>query len=303
MRGETLVRVGERSLKLSNLDKVLYPAVGFTKGEVIHYYTRMAPAILPHLKDRPLTLLRYPEGVEGPYFYEKECPARHPVWLATTPVYGEHGRRDIVHFCVVNDLPSLIWIANLASLEYHVLLARADKITSPTAMVFDLDPGPGRNILDCARVALLIREFLEGLGLGGFPKTSGGKGLHLYVPLNISAGYEKTKSFARAVALLVEQQHPDWVTAMVRKEQRSGKVFVDWSQNSRHKSTVCVYSLRARERPYVSMPLQWEELERSLKKKDVSLLTFEADEALRRVEKLGDLFEPVLKLKQKLPLV
>ncbi len=300
MKDGTLVRIGKRSLKLTHLDKVLYPAAGFTKGEVIDYYTRAAPSMLPHLKDRPLTLLRYPDGVEGSYFFEKECPAGHPPWLASARIESGRGE-DPVNFCLVNDLPSLVWVANLASLEMHVLLARAEKIDSPTEMVFDLDPGPGADILDCARVALWLQECLETLRLKGFPKTSGGKGLHVYVPLNTPASYEKTKDFAEAAAGIVERRHPGAVTTNMRKDLRRGKVFVDWSQNSRHKSTVCVYSLRAREHPFVSTPLSWKEVEQAARKKKASLLTFEAGQVLSRIEKKGDLFSPVLELKQKLP--
>jgi bifunctional non-homologous end joining protein LigD len=292
------LRIGRRTVPVSNLDKVLYPSTGFTKGDVIHYYTEIATLLLPHLKDRPLTLKRYPNGVDAPFFYEKMCPSHRPDWVATARV--ETTSRP-VDFCVANDAATLVWVANLASLELHTLLSRTKDLNRPTMMVFDHDPGEGADILDCIRVAMHFRQMLEQFKLKSFAKTSGGKGLHLYVPLNSAVTFEETKSFSRAIAQLLEKEDPKRVTTNMRKDLRKGKVFVDWSQNDRHKTTVCVYSLRARTTPTVSAPVEWEELERAAKKKDAASLSFETRDVLKRVEKMGDLFEPILRTKQKLP--
>ncbi len=290
--------IGRRTVPVSNLDKILYPAARFTKGDAIHYYSEIAPVLLPHLKNRPLTLKRYPNGVDAPFFYEKMCPSHRPDWVATARV--ETTSRP-VDFCLANDAPTLVWVANLASLELHTLLSRKNDLDRPTMMVFDHDPGEGADLLDCIRVALRFRDMLEHFGLESFAKTSGGKGLHLYVPLNTPVTFEQTKSFSLAIAQLLEKQDPKHVTTNMRKDLRTGKVFVDWSQNDRHKTTVCVYSLRARTRPTVSTPVEWDELERALKKKDAASLAFETADVLKRVAKKGDLFEPILTLKQKLP--
>jgi bifunctional non-homologous end joining protein LigD len=292
------VRVGRREVSVSNLDKVLYPATGFTKGEAIAYYTRIAPVLMPHLKGRPLTLKRYPNGVEAEHFYEKMCPAHRPDWVATTRVQTTTRPID---FCVVEDAATLVWVANLASLELHTLLSRENDVTRPTMMVFDHDPGEGVGLLECIRVALKFRDMLARLGLESFAKTSGGKGLHLYVPLNTPVTFDQTKAFSHAIAQVLEREAPESVTTVMRKDLRRGKVFLDWSQNDRHKTTVCAYSLRARHRPTVSTPVEWEELERAAKKKDASGLVFETEDVLRRVEKKGDLFAPVLRVRQKLP--
>ncbi len=294
------VEIQGKHLKLSNLDKVLYPATGFTKGQVIDYYARIGPVLLPHLSGRPLTMKRYPDGVDAEYFYEKNAPAHRPEWVKTAPVWSRHNQRTI-QYILANDLPTLVWLANLASIELHPSLSLAKDIAIPTMMVFDLDPGPPANIVQCAQVGMWLREIFEHFGLQSFPKTSGSKGLQVYVPLNTSAGYDTTKSFAHALARLLEQQHRDAVVSEMKKEVRAGKVFIDWSQNDAHKTTIGVYSLRARERPTVSTPVKWEEVEQALKKKDVNLLVFEAPRALERVQKMGDLFAPVLKLRQKLP--
>ncbi len=295
-----VVEVEGKRLNLSNLDKVLYPAGGFTKGQVIDYYARIAPALLPHLKGRPVTMKRYPNGVESEYFYEKNAPKHRPDWVQTAPVWSRHNRRHI-NFLLVDDLPTLTWLANLASLEIHPSLALAKDINCPTMMVFDLDPGPPANIVQCCQVGLWLREIFEHWGLQCFPKTSGSKGLQVYVPLNTSTTYDITKPFAHALARLLEHDHPDMVVSDMKKEVRTGKVFVDWSQNDEHKTTVSVYSLRAREQPTVSTPVSWEEVEKALKKKDAALLVFEAPKVVERFEKLGDLHAPVLGLKQKLP--
>jgi len=295
---ETL-HVEGTSVPVSNLDKVYYPKAGFTKGEMLAYYIKIAPVLLPHLKDRPLTMKRYPNGVEAPFFYEKQCPRPKPPFVETTHVKRHH-KPGSIEFCLVNNLPTLIWAANLGDLELHTFLSRAPHVEKPTQIVFDLDPGAPANVVQCAQVALWIRQMLEGLGLECFIKCSGSKGLQLYIPLNTTTTYEETSPFAKAVAKTLENAHPDLVVSDMKKELRHGKVLVDWSQNSETKTTVSVYSLRAKEHPYVSMPLEWAEVERCLKKQDPGLVYFEADQALKRVEKLGDLFAPVLTLKQNL---
>lgn len=295
-----VVDVEGRHLSLSNLDKVLYPATGFTKGQVIDYYARIAPAILPHLAGRPVTMKRYPNGVDGEFFYEKNAPKHRPDWVQTAPIWSRHNRRHI-NYLKVEDLPTLTWLANLASLEIHPSLALADDIQCPTMMVFDLDPGPPANTVQCAQVGIWLHDIFSHWGLESFPKTSGSKGLQIYVPLNTPTTYEVTKTFALALAKLLEQEHRDLVVSEMKKELRTGKVFVDWSQNDEHKTTVSVYSLRAREHPTVSTPVTWDEVEAALKKRDASRLVFEAPDVLERFEKMGDLHAPVLRLKQKLP--
>src|SRR6267378_374929 len=300
MSAPTIVEVQGRKLSLTNLDKVLYPATGFTKGQVVDYYVRIAPYLLPHLAGRPLTMKRYPGGVEQEYFFEKNAPLHRPDWVKTAPVWSESNKRTI-NFLLANDLPTLVWIANLASIELHPSLSLASDIATPTMIVFDLDPGPPANIVQCAQVGLWVREIFDHFGLQSFPKTSGSKGLQIYVPLNTKTTYEQTKSFAHALARLLEHEHPDLVVSDMKKAVRTNKVFVDWSQNDQHKTTISVYSLRAREHPTVSTPVNWDEVEQALKKKDAVRLVFEAKDVLARVEKMGDLFEPVQKLKQKLP--
>jgi bifunctional non-homologous end joining protein LigD len=288
------VEVEGRRLKLSNLDKVFYPKVGFTKGQVIDYYRRIAPALLPHLHDRPLTLKRYPDGVEGQFFYEKQCPSYAPDWIETVAVQNKRK----IDYCLANDLSTLIWLANLADLELHTLLSRAADVLRPTMMVFDLDPGEPATIVECAQVGIALRDLFAGVGLDCYPKTSGSKGLQIYVPLNGKVTYDDTKPFAHAIATLLEKQLPKLVVSSMKKSIRGGKVLVDWSQNDDHKTTVCVYSLRARERPTVSTPVRWDEVENAKRPAD---LQFDADAVLERVSKHGDLFEPVLKQRQKLP--
>jgi bifunctional non-homologous end joining protein LigD len=299
MSADQIVEIEGKRLKLTNLDKVLYPAVGFTKGEVIDYYARIAPALIPHLKDKPLTLKRYPGGVDQQFFFEKNATKHRPDWVKTVPIWSEGNQRN-VNYILVNDVPTLIWIANLAAIELHPSLSLATDITCPRMMVFDLDPGPPANIVQCCQVAIWLRAIFEHFKLESFPKTSGSKGLQIYVPLNTKASYDETKPFAHALARLLENEHRDLVVSDMKKALRTGKVLVDWSQNDEHKTTISVYSLRARERPTVSTPLTWDEVERTLKKKDPSLLVFESHQVLERVEKLGDLFAPVLKLKQRL---
>ncbi len=299
-RTEQVVEIEGKQLSLSNLDKVLYPDVGFTKGQVIDYYVRIAPVLLPHLKGRPLTLKRYPNGVNGMFFYEKNCPEHRPEWVQTTPVWSE-GNNKTMHYCLAQDLPTLVWAANLADLELHTSLSLGKEITRPTAIVFDLDPGPPADIVLCCQVGLWVRDVFAHFGLESFAKTSGSKGLQLYVPLNTAVTYDQTKPFAHELARLLERQHPEQVVSDMKKALRTGKVLVDWSQNDDHKTTVNVYSLRAKDRPTVSTPVSWEEVEQCLKKADPNLLVFTSDQVLERVKKRGDLFESVLTLKQKLP--
>jgi len=296
----TVVEVGGEKLSLTNLDKVLYPGTGFTKGQVIDYYVRIAPALLPHLAGRPLTMKRYPGGVDQEYFYEKNAPKHRPDWVNTAPIWSEGNQRD-VNYIMVDGLPTLVWIANLASIELHPSLSLAKDIDCPTMTVFDLDPGPPANIVQCAQVAFWLKDVFDHFGLQSFAKTSGSKGLQIYVPLNTPTSYDETKPFAHALARLLEDEHRDLVVSDMKKSIRVNKVLVDWSQNDEHKTTIGVYSLRARERPTVSTPVTWEEVERTLKKKDPNLLVFEAKHVLERMEKMGDLFAPLLKLKQKLP--
>jgi len=297
---ETTVDIQGRHLKLSNLDKLMYPEVGFTKGQVIDYFVRIAPVLVPHLQGRPLTMKRYPGGVNDEFFYEKNCPKHRPDWVKTAPVWSG-GNNKWMQYCLVEDLPTLVWAANLASIELHTSLSLGKKIEQPTMLVFDLDPGPPANIVQCCQVGLWVRKIFEKLAMKSFAKTSGSKGLQVYVPLNTSVTYEQTKSFAKEIARLLEGAFPDQVVSDMKKALRTGKVFVDWSQNDQHKTTICVYSLRAKDRPTVSTPVTWKEVEQCLKKKDAELLVFTSDQTLARVEKHGDLFEPVLKLKQKLP--
>jgi bifunctional non-homologous end joining protein LigD len=295
------VDIGGRVLSLSNLDKVLFPRVGFTKGQLIDYYTRIAPAVLPHLRGRPLTLKRYPDGVEGQFFYEKQSPSHRPDWVRTAAVWSRHNSRTI-DFTLADDLATLVWLAQLGDLELHTSLALAVDVAAPTVLAFDLDPGPPATIVECAQVALDLREAFDHLGMAAFPKTSGSKGMQVYVPLNVAGiTYADTKPFALALAQLLERRRPELVVSDMKKSLRSGKVLVDWSQNDEHKTTVSVYSVRARERPTVSTPLRWEEVEAVLASGDPDALAFTTDDALARFAEHGDLFAPVLELEQPLP--
>jgi len=294
------VEVEGRRIALRNLEKVFYPEAGFTKGDVVDYYVRIAPALLPHLRGRPLTLKRYPEGVEGNFFYEKRCPRYRPAWLPTAAIWSEGNREDI-EYCVVNDLAALVWVASIADLELHTPLALARSFERPTALAFDLDHGPPADVLACCDVALLLRALMDRLGLASFPKTSGSKGLQVYVPLDGSATYDATKAFAHAVARVLERARPSLVVERMLKSLRGGKVLVDWSQNDRNKTTVCAYSLRARPRPTVSTPLRWSEVERAARSRRGDALVFEAKDVLARVTRHGDLFAPVLTVRQRLP--
>jgi len=299
-RTETELKVGGRTLVVSNLNKIFYPKAGFTKGQVIDYYVRISKWLLPHLKDRPLTLKRYPNGVEGEFFYEKRCPAHRPKWVKTASIWSE-GNKENINFCLANDLPSLVWAANMGDLELHTFLSRKNDPSRPTMMVFDLDPGPPADILNCVRVSFWLREIFDRLGLQSFAKTTGSKGLQVYVPLNTPVSFDDTKTFARTLAQLLTREHPNDVVYDMKKALRTGKVLVDWSQNDQHKTTICVYSLRAKERPTVSTPVTWPELEKVDGSGNKDALEFDSDMVLKRAEKLGDLFAPVLTLKQKLP--
>jgi bifunctional non-homologous end joining protein LigD len=296
------VDIDGRRLSLSNLDKVFYPETGFTKGQLIDYYTRVAPVLLGHLRGRPLTLKRYPDGVTGPFFYEKQSPRHRPDWVKVAPIWSRHNSRTI-EYTLADDLPTLVWLANLADLELHTSLAFATDVTAPTVVAFDLDPGPPATIVECAEVALRLREAFEHFGLEAFPKTSGSKGMQVYVPLNTPASYAQTKSFARGIAQVLERRQPELVVSDMKKSLRKGKVLVDWSQNDEHKTTVNVYSMRARERPTVSTPLRWEEVEGVLETREPETLAFTTDAVLARVAEHGDLFGPVIELEQELPTV
>ncbi len=300
MSNSQTIEIEGKTLTLTNLDKVLYPAAGFTKGQVIDYYARIAPVLVPQLAGRPLTLKRYPGGVDQEFFFEKNATKHRPDWVKTAPIWSEGNQRN-VNYILANNLPTLIWLANLAAIELHPSLSLAKNIGCPRMMVFDLDPGPPANIIQCCQVGFWLREIFEHFGLQSFPKTSGSKGLQIYVPLNTPTSYDMTKPFAHALARLLETDHKELVVSDMKKQLRVGKVLVDWSQNDEHKTTISVYSLRARERPTVSTPVKWEEVEQAFKKKDANLLVFEAEQVIKRVEKMGELFEPVLTLKQKLP--
>ena len=301
MAKQSFLELSGKQVKVYNLDKVFYPATGFTKGDVIDYYRDVSPVLLPHLKDRPISLKRYPEGVEGFFFYEKQCPSHRPDWVDTTRVSSRR-REGFIDYCVINDLPALVWAANLADLELHTFLHSAPKLEFPDFVAIDLDPGDPADIINCCEIALLLKKLFDRLALKSFPKTSGSKGLQIYVPLNNKrTGYDRTKAFARALAENLQAAHPDLVVSRMQKNLRRGKVLVDWSQNDEHKTTICVYSLRAKDHPTVSTPVTWKEVTEAKKNGDSGLLTFEARDVLKRIKRRGDIFEPVLTLKQKLP--
>ncbi|MDB6167426.1 MAG: hypothetical protein JWM88_290 [Verrucomicrobia bacterium] len=290
-----------REVKFSNLGKIFFPAAKFTKGDLVKYYIDVAPHILPHLRDRPVTLIRFPDGVQGEKFYEKNAPRFAPDWIETFAVARRHHEGSI-NYIVINDASALAWCANLAAIELHPFLHRIDDLACPTFVAFDLDPGEGADLLTCIRVGLLLKEITDQLGLETFPKVSGSKGLQLYVPLNTPTTYDATGAFAKAVAEMLEQKHPDLVVSQMAKVRRQGRVLIDWSQNSASKTTVCAYSVRGkRDKPFVSMPVMWDELKRLLKTRKTSALFFDPAAALKRLARTGDLFAPVLKLKQKLP--
>ena len=290
------VKVENRQLTLSNLDKVLYPEVGFTKGQVIDYYTRIAPVMLPHIKDRPLTFKRYPDGVDGKFFFEKNAPSHAPPWVRRVelPSPGSTKNRSTIKYAVVGELPALVWAANLATLEMHVPMWRVQKNgkpKNPDVMVYDLDPGEPATIVECCEVAQLVRTALDKVGIEAYPKTSGSKGMQLYVPLDAKRPWQDVHAYARELAEQLEEEHPDLVVSNMKKELRGGKVLVDWSQNNSAKTTIAPYSLRARALPTVSTPITWHEVEGCRKPTD---LRFTADDVLDRVQAQGDLFAPVL---------
>lgn len=294
----TTLTLGRTSLDVTNLDKVLYPACGFTKGEVLAYYQAIAPVMLPHLAKHPVTVKRYPDGIDGVSFYEKRCPAKHPVWVHEATVSStSHGS---LTFCVVDNLATLLWMANRAALEYHTYLYRDGREDEPTMLVFDLDPGAPATLLDCLDLAIVVRDLLAELGLQVFAKTSGGKGVHLGVPLR-GATFAQTKTFAHAVAELLARAEPRRVTSRMAKTERRGRVLIDWSQNDHGKTTACAYTLRARQRPTVSTPISWDEIAQARRRRKPELLHFEADDVVARVAEVGDLFAPTLTLRQKLP--
>ena len=294
--------IAGKRIPVSNLEKVLYPGEKFTKAKVIEYYIEISKYLLPHLKQRPVTLKRFPDGVFGEAFYEKDAPAFTPSWVKTVSVPRRETPGGDIRYISINDLPTLVWVANLGTLELHPFLHRAPRIDRPTAIVFDCDPGEGANILDCARVALMLREVLEELGLDSYVKVSGSKGLQVYVPLNSPITYDQTQPLAKGLAELMAQREPKLIVAQMPKRLRTKKVFIDWSQNADYKTTVGVYSLRAKtHRPYVSVPVEWNELQTALDNKDPELLFFTPSQTIERVEARGDLFKPVLKQVQKLP--
>jgi bifunctional non-homologous end joining protein LigD len=287
------IEVDGRALRFSSLDKVLWPKAGFTKGELVHYYRSVAAALLPHLAERPVTLARFPDGVDRYGWYQTNCRGR-PDWLPTSRIRDQD-------YCLLNDLPSLLWAANMGAIELHPFLARSDRLEEPEVVVFDLDPGPPAGIVECCRVALWLREALAAESLASFPKTSGSVGLHVYVPLNSPVGYGRTKPFARLVARTLAERHPDAVVDEMPKRLRAGKIFLDWGQNDAAKSTIAPYSLRAMEWPTVSTPLGWDEVESATEERSSDLLAFSPRDALDRLETLGERFQPVLTLKQTLP--
>ncbi len=298
---KTTVEVEGQQLSLSNLDKNLYPE--FTKGEVIDYYARIAPVMLPHLKDRAATRIRWPDGVDGGKFFEKNAPSHTPDWIrtATVPSPGSTRGRETLDYIVVDDLPTLVWCANLAALELHVpqwKVGPRGKVHTPDLLVFDLDPGPPATIVEACKVALLLEELLGEDGLQAYPKTSGKKGLHVYVPIKEPKEAERTSQYAKGIAERLAKEHPDLVVAKMEKRLRKDKVFVDWSQNNPAKTTVAPYSLRAANRPSVSTPVTWDELEDC---EDAGDLVFSPGEALERVDEHGDLLAPLLKDHRPLP--
>ena len=294
-----LLEIGGRKVAITNPEKPMYRS-GFTKGQVIEYYIRISNHLLPHISQHPITLKRYPNGIMGTHFYEKDAPKFTPAWIETFAVSRRGGGKDI-RYVLLPDLASLVWSANLANLEIHPFLARAPDLQQPRWMVFDLDPGGGSDVLTCAEVAFLLKAALEARGLESCAKVSGSKGVQVYVPLNTKVTYADTQPFAQALAQELERQHPDLITADMAKLKRTRKVFVDWSQNADFKSTVAVYSLRAkRDEPYVSMPFTWDEFRRAIRKRDSMMLYLDPDAAIQRLEKVGDLFRPVLDLRQRL---
>jgi bifunctional non-homologous end joining protein LigD len=297
--GGEAVEVGGRRLAIRNLDRVVFPRTGTTKAELLDYYVRISPTMLPHLRDRLLHLHRYPEGVEGPRFWQKGCPDHRPPWVATTPVWSA-GKGENINFCVVDELRALLWAVNIGSIELHTSLHTRADLHRPTTIAFDLDPGEGVGVVGCAEVALRLRDVLAGIGLEGLVKTSGSKGLQVYVPLNTAVTYAETKPLAKLVAEILEAQWPERVVSRMARALRPGKVLIDWSQNTEHKSMVCAYSVRAKARPTVSTPVTWDEVAAAVATGEPSRLVFEMDDVLRRAAEHGDLLAGVLTTSQRL---
>lgn len=291
--------VNVTEVEFSNLDKVFYPKTGFTKGEVILYYSKISDVLLLYLKQRPITMKRFPDGVNGLFFYEKQRPSHAPKWIKSSKVARADGTK--IDYCLVNDLRSLLWMANIANLEFHTFLHQVPNLSRPTAIAFDLDPGAPADIIDCCKVALKLKDLFDSLKLKSYPKTSGSKGLQIYIPINSACSYKKTKDFSHTVAMALERHDPKLVVSKMQKHLRKGKVLIDWSQNDEHKTTACAYTLRAKDEPFVSTPVTWAEIFAAVAKKKPSLLDFDSEAVLKRVKKLGDIFSPVLTLKQKLP--
>lgn len=291
------VEIEGRTVRLTNLDKVLYPS-GFTKAEVVDYHARIASTMIPHLAGRCITFRRYPDGTDTDGFFEKRCPSHRPEWVDVA--VGPGDRRGGVEYCLIEEAASMVWAANLAAIELHAPMALAVDLDTPRTLVFDLDPGPKTSIVECCEVALGVRDVLAAVDLEGWCKTSGSKGMQMYVPLNTEGvSHEATADFALAVGQVMERQMPGKVTTVMAKVERPGKIFVDWSQNAHHKTTIAPYSLRARHDPTVSTPVTWAEVEQCAG--DGVELRFEAGDVLARVEEFGDLFAPVLTLEQSLP--
>lgn len=293
---EVTVEVGSRTLKLTNLEKVLYPATGFTKASVIDYYVRIAPVLLDHIGDRGITMRRFPDGVEGESFFNKRCPDWRPDWLNAARGPGESD--GPIDYCQLDEVASVAWAANLAALEIHAPMSRSGDMESPTMLVYDLDPGEGTGMTECCQIAELLTEVLDAVGLQAWPKTSGSKGLQLYVPLNTPHTHHHVSAFAKATGQLLERDRPDQITTTMGASRRVGKVLIDWSQNSRHKTTIAPYSLRAKPSPTASTPVTWDEVNAGAQG---APLSFEADRVLARVNELGDLFAPTVTLEQHLP--
>ncbi len=290
------VEIDGHRLAVTNLEKVMYPLVGFTKAQVIDYYARIAPTMLPHIADRGVTLRRWPDGVTADSFFEKRCPSHRPGWVGTC--LGPGDRRGGIEYCRLDSVAALAWTANLAALEIHAPMARCGEVDAPTMLVFDLDPGAPATIVECCQVALEIRDILDTVGLVSYAKTSGSKGMQLYVPLNTPHEHEHASDFALAVAQLLEKKRPDLILSNMNRKLRKGKVFIDWSQNSRHKTTIAPYSMRGKDRPTVSTPISWDEVADG---GDGEPLGYETEDVLRRVDALGDLFADTVERQQELP--
>ena len=293
-----VLEIAGRAVRFTNEDKVLWPETGTTKGDLLDYYLSVAPVLLPYLEERPLTLGRWPDGVDAQGWFQTTCPAP-PEWIPTHPVAARPGTRRPPNYCVVNEVAALVWVVNLAAIELHPLLARRPAVDRPTSLVVDLDPGPGASRATCAAVALLVREALAGRGLQSFAKTSGWSGLHVVAPLAATHRYAATKAFARAVARDLAESHPGLVVDRQDRSLRTGRVLIDWSQNDERKSTAAAYSVRALAFPSVSTPLQWEEVEAAAH--GAASLMFDTAAVRRRLDRHGDLFRPVLALGQRLP--